>query len=296
MGSEPATGHEPAPATGVGPGGGDGVGLTVPARYRVADARRETADVVTLRIEPDGEPVAPGTPGRFHMLWAPGVGEVPISLSDGPAPDGTQWHTIRAVGAVTRALCALGPGAPLGVRGPFGRGWDLDAVGGRDVVVVAGGIGLVPLRPAIRALARREGPGRVALLVGARSPDDLCFADDLEAWAGGGRCEVAVTVDRAPRGWTGDVGFVSNLIDRLPWVGEGTAALCCGPEPMMKVCARMLTDRGVPATAVQVSLERNMACGLAHCGRCQLGGRLLCRDGPVVTYAAVRADLEVPQR
>lgn len=271
-------------------------GLAVPARYRVAGTHRETADVVTLRIEPDGAPVAPGAPGQFHMLWAPGVGEVPISLSDGPAPDGTQWHTIRAVGAVTRALCALTPGAPLGVRGPFGRGWDLGATGGRDVVVIAGGIGLAPLRPAIRALARHTGPGRVALLVGARTPGDLCFPADLRAWSEGGRFEVAVTVDRAPRGWAGDVGFVSNLIGRLPWVGEGSAALCCGPEPMMEVCARVLADRGVPDTAVQVSLERNMACGLAHCGRCQLGGRLLCRDGPVVTYAAVRADLEVPQR
>jgi NAD(P)H-flavin reductase len=251
---------------------------------------------MTLRIEPVGAPVAPARPGQFHMLWVPGVGEVAISLGDGPDPGGAQWHTVRAVGAVTRALCRLRPGDHLGVRGPFGRGWDLDATAGRDVVVVAGGIGLVPLRPAIRALAADPARGHRhrAVLVGARSPDDLCHRADLAAWAD--RFEVGITVDRAPSGWTGDVGFVTNLIARLPWVGPGTAALVCGPEVMMKVCAAALVDRGVPAGAIQVSLERNMACALAHCGRCQLGDRLLCRDGPVVPYASVQDDLAVPER
>ena len=262
-----------------------------PTAYRVHGRRDEVAATATLTLVPDGaERLAPPAPGQFHMLWAFGVGEAPISVS--AIADDAQVHTVRAVGAVSAALARAETGTVLGVRGPFGRGWDLD-VGDRDVVVVAGGLGLAPLRPAIEVVAGRTR-GRTALVVGARSPDVVLYGPDLDRWAAAG-VEVVRTVDAPTPAWEGDVGLVTALLPRVLRDPERTVALVCGPEMMMRFTADHLVGSGVDAAAVQVSLERNMQCALGHCGRCQLGAAFLCQDGPVFTWDRIRAVMEVPQ-
>ncbi|MEU7875382.1 FAD/NAD(P)-binding protein [Dactylosporangium sp. NPDC049140] len=254
-----------------------------PALYRVVDRLRDTDDTVTVALEPVDEPLPVFRPGQFAMLYAFGVGEVPISVS-GRYGVGGLLHTIRAVGATTNALCRPEPGHMLGVRGPFGNGWDLPAPAGADLVIVAGGLGLAPLRPVVRhAIADRDRYASAAVLIGARTPQDLLYPDEYDAWRSAG-LEVFVTVDRAAAGWTGQVGVVTALFDRLNNHSTETTAYLCGPEIMMRFAARGLTDRGVPPDRVWLSLERNMHCGLGHCGHCQLGPLLLCRDGPVVGY------------
>jgi len=252
-----------------------------PTGYVVAARKQETPDTVTLMLRPAGNPIEPPRPGQFTMLYAFGVGEVPVSVSGCGGEALVQ--TIRAVGAVTRALCAAEPGDMIGVRGPFGTDWQVNGADGRDMVVVAGGIGLAPLRPVLlAALARRQG--RVVLLVGARSPGELIFPRELETWRRRG-ADVRVIVDQADVGWDGRVGLVTELIKEAVADPARTAAFVCGPEIMMRLSAQALADAGVPAGEIRVSLERNMRCGAALCGHCQLGPLLLCRDGPVVSYA-----------
>jgi NAD(P)H-flavin reductase len=255
----------------------------IPARYRVTSRVAETYDTVTLGLEPVDQPIALHQPGQFTMLYAFGTGEVPISIS-GERDGAGLVHTIRSVGAVTQALCAAGEGQVIGVRGPFGTGWGVADAAGRDLIVVAGGIGLAPLRGALlTALGSRERYRRITLLIGSRTTDDLVFAGELEAWRDRG-ADVRVTVDRAAAGWRGHVGVVTQLIDRVEIDPGATLALVCGPEVMMRLTARALSDRGVAPACIRISLERNMRCGTAECGHCQLGPLLLCRDGPVITY------------
>ena len=257
-----------------------------PAGYLVAARKEETPDTVTLMLRPAGDPIEPPRPGQFTMLYAFGVGEVPVSVS-GIGQGQVLVQTIRAVGAVTRALCAAKPGDMIGVRGPFGTDWRVDAAGGRDLLVVAGGIGLAPLRPVLlAALAARDRGvrGRVVLLVGARSPGELLFPRELETWSRRG-ADVRVIVDQADVGWDGRVGLVTELIKEAVADPARTAAFVCGPEIMMRLSAQALADAGVPARDIRVSLERDMKCGVALCGHCQLGPLLVCRDGPVVSYA-----------
>lgn len=268
-------------------------GALTPVPYRVVDRTRETADTWTLELEPLRDPIVP-RPGQFDMLYARGVGEVPISTSGRPGREGPLTHTIRAVGAVTERLCAAEPGAVIGVRGPFGTTWPLDEAVGCDVLVVAGGIGLAPLRPAIyEILARREGFSAVSVLVGARTPGDLLYVDDLEHWRGRFDIDVDVTVDAAGSDWRGRVGLVTTLLPRVEIDPDRTVALVCGPEIMMTFVARALRDRGLPPERVWVSMERSMHCGLGHCGHCQLGPFLICRDGPVFRLDAVERFTEV---
>jgi NAD(P)H-flavin reductase len=275
---------------------GGAAGRLVPRPHVVVARRRETRDTVTVTLAPlDGEP-RPFAPGQFSMLYAFGVGEVPISISGDPDRRATVSHTIRAVGAVTTALAAARRGRVVGVRGPFGRGWPLGAAEGGDLVIVAGGIGLAPLRPVVlAALRRRARFGSVALLVGARTPADVCFSRDLARWAGSGRLWVGVTVDRAPAGWRGQVGVVTQLIDGAPFEPARATAFVCGPEVMMRFAAARLVDRGVAPGRVWLSMERSMACAVATCGHCQFGPALLCRDGPVLPYERLAGLLEVPE-
>lgn len=247
----------------------------------VRASRRELADVVTLELEPAaGEPPLRVGPGEFAMLGVPQVGEVPISSSGERA--GRVLHTLRAVGPTTAALAQLRVGEPLTWRGPFGRGWPLDQLEGRELVVIAGGLGLAPLRGAIReALARPERFPFVRVLYGARSPTELLYDAELIAWQREHRhCKVHVTVDRASPGWTGHVGVVTTLMrrKRLP---THAAYLVCGPETMMRFVLRELAKVGVADDHVWVSMERNMKCAAGLCGRCQLGPHFVCKDGPV---------------
>ncbi len=263
----------------------NGLPPMVPLRYRVAARRRELADTVTLDLVPVAGAIRPPEPGQFDMLWAFGVGEVPISVSGLDGDGGPIAHTVRAVGAVTRALCAAEPGDVVGVRGPYGEGWHVDRAAGGDLLIVAGGLGLAPVRPAmVEALANRHRFGRIVLLVGARDPGSLLFRDELEQWRGRFDIDVEVTVDAAAPSWRGDVGVVTKLLGRAPVDPARTTALVCGPEVMMRVVAPQLVDMGVEPHAVLLSAERNMRCAIGHCGHCQLGPLFVCKDGPVLPW------------
>jgi NAD(P)H-flavin reductase len=264
-------------------------GAMTPVPYRVRSRTRETHDTWTLELDPLADAVRPRA-GQFDMLHAFSVGEVPISTSGEHDGAGALTHTIRSVGSVTRALCALEQGSVVGVRGPFGNEWPLAEAAGGDLVVVAGGIGLAPLRPAIRhALARREDYGAISVLLGARTPEDLLYASEVEQWRSRFDAEVDVTVDAAAPGWRGRVGLVTTLIPGAVFDSASASAFVCGPEIMMVFVVRALLDRGLPIERIWISMERNMRCGVGHCGHCQLGPVLVCRDGPVF-----RADEMMP--
>lgn len=221
-------------------------------------------------------------PGQFNMLYLPGVGEIPISLSASPASRHRWAHTIRTAGRVTRALALQGLGCRLGLRGPFGSAWPLAAIEGADVLLVGGGIGLAPLRPAVYyLLENRPRYGRLRLLYGARQPSDCLFAQEFEAWRQGGM-EIDLVVDRPDPGWQGQIGVVTSLLDRLPWLQpSATALLGCGPEAMMKYVVRSALTLGIGLENIWLSLERNMQCAAGLCGHCQLGPLFICADGPI---------------
>jgi NAD(P)H-flavin reductase len=264
-----------------------------PRPHRVLHRRRETRDVVTLSLEPlVGPPIEPGA-GQFNMLYAFGVGEVPVSTS-GESSAAALLHTLRAVGPVTRSLSGARTGDVIGVRGPFGTEWDVEHTAGSDVVFVGGGIGLAPLRPAIlHLLAERSRYGAVTVLVGARTPDDLPFRRDLARWGARLDIDVEVTVDVAGSSWKGHVGVVTRLIDRARFDPQHTVAMICGPEVMMVYAAEALVQRGVPAERVRVAMERNMKCAVVLCGHCQFGPEFVCRDGSIFDYHRVRPLLRV---
>ena len=266
-----------------------------PVPYRVHQVHVDNDDTFTLELAPPAG-VAPMrfAPGQFNMLYVFGVGEVPISLSGDPDASEHLVHTTREVGAVTRAMRRLRVGDTLGVRGPFGSSWPVERAEGRDVVLVAGGIGLPPLRPALyHVLKRRDRYGRVVLLYGARTPDDLLFRDELTEWRSHLDLEVHVTVDRATGSWRGNVGVVPPIVRRAPIDPRRTVAMICGPEVMIRATCSELTRRGVSPADIFVSLERNMQCAIGLCGHCQLGRELVCRDGPVFPYERVERALEV---
>ena len=267
-------------------------GAMLPLPFVVAERRRETADTWTLALEPvDGDAPAIG-PGQFVMVYLFGIGEVPISVSGPPFAPGPVVLTVRAVGAVTRALCASEPGTVLGLRGPFGTEWPIEGARGGDVVVVAGGIGLAPLRPVVlHTLSQRDEYGAVSVLYGARTPADVLYPEQLAAWSGA--VDVEVTVDAADSGWRGHVGVVPKLVAGAAFRPEATTAFVCGPEIMMRFGAAALLERGVPAERIFVSMERHMDCGVGLCGHCQLGPTLVCRDGPVYAYRATAGWMEV---
>jgi NAD(P)H-flavin reductase len=268
----------------------------LPAPYLVVSRVTETHDSVTLVLAPAGRPVAQFLPGQFMMLAVPGIGEVAISVSGDPAAtDGRLVHTIRAVGAVSTALHDARPGTVVGVRGPFGTSWDVGSAAGRDLVIVAGGVGLAPLRPVVlAALADRDRYGRVVLIAGARTPDEFLFRAELDGFTvRKNDCEAELTIDLPAAGWDGTVGFVTEPLARLSLDPQRTTAFLCGPEVMMRFCARTLLGKGMLPRDIRVSLERNMQCGIGLCGHCQLGPILVCRDGPVVDYALAEPLLTV---
>lgn len=267
----------------------------VPALYRVAKRRRETKDTFTLELTPQRDGKIPVfAPGQFNMLYAMGKGESAISISGDPSNERSLVHTVRAVGTVTKALCSLLPGEALGVRGPFGTSWPVDEAKGKDVLIVAGGIGLAPLRPAIyHILAHREDYERVALLYGARTPEEALYWRELGKWRGRFDFSVHVTVDSAKTDWRGHVGVVTHLIASANYDVKNTLAMVCGPEIMMRLTAVELVDRWIPAERVFVSLERNMKCAMGFCGHCQFGPEFVCKDGPVFPFSRVERALKI---
>jgi len=261
----------------------------VPDVWRVVARRDEAPAVVTLDLSPVVGSPPPFRPAQVNMLCLPGVGEVPISVSSDPGQPAFRSHTIRAAGPVTGALCGLQPGDELGVRGPYGTSWECEAAEGCDVVVVAGGIGLAPLRSALTTVARhRNRYGRVVLLIGARTPADVIFGADLDRWRARD-VDVRVTVDHADASWAGPVGLVTDLLAAVEIDESRTAVWMCGPDRMMQAVGATVVRRGVAAACVRVTLERNMRCAVALCGHCQMGPLLVCRDGPVVTYDRIAA-------
>ena len=262
--------------------------------YRVTRARREAPDVTTLELVPTVGKRPAFEPGQFNMLYVFGVGEVAISMSGDPLHADSYVHTVRDVGAVSGAIAALEAGAILGLRGPFGTAWPTETAEGADIVIVAGGLGIAPLRPAIcRVLAYRERYGRVAILYGTRSPGDILYHGEIEEWRRHLDVDVAVTVDHADPSWHGHVGVVPKLIERADFDPRDTIAMVCGPEVMMRFTATALQGAGVPLERIYLSMERNMKCAIGLCGHCQFGPSFICKDGPVMRYDRIAAFLAV---
>lgn len=268
-----------------------------PVPFRIARRRQETADTFTLELVPaDGACLCRFAPGQFNMLYVFGVGEVAISLCGDAARPESLLHTVRAVGSVTGAMQRLKRGETLGVRGPFGRGWPLAEAEGRDVLLVAGGIGLAPLRGALHRLLAREGNnGRVVLLYGARSPADVLYRRELERLGRRGQVQIEITVDRAGPEWRGHVGLVTQLLDGARFDPAHLLVLICGPEVMMRAVIRELRRRGVADERIYLSIERNMKCAIGFCGHCQFGPEFICRDGPVFRYDRVASWLQIEE-
>ncbi|MGE3539844.1 MAG: FAD/NAD(P)-binding protein [Candidatus Tectimicrobiota bacterium] len=262
----------------------------LPQLYTVRRRTRELSSTVSLELQPaPGASLSAFAPGQCNMLYAFGIGEIPISISGDPTQSSFLTHTVRGVGAVSRALCALPRGAMLGVRGPFGSAWPVDEAVGKDVILAAGGLGLAPLRPAMYyLLAHRERYGKVMLLYGTRSPEAVLYRRQLEHWRARLDLEVLVTVDHASADWHGSVGVLPRLMDRLPLEPHETMALLCGPEVMMRFTVMDLLHRGLTDEQIFVSMERNMQCAIGLCGHCQFGPTFVCKDGPVLRYDRIK--------
>lgn len=260
-----------------------------PHPFRVLEIAAEIPGCMTLRVEPDGATgEAAFAPGQFCMIYVFGRGEVPISVSGDPAKSGELTFTVMAVGSVTQSLCAVKPGDVIGLRGPFGSAWPLDTIKGRDVIVMAGGLGLAPLRPSLyRMLRNRNDYGNIVLLYGTRQPESIAFSRELAEWRQREPIDVGVTVDTAGRDWPGKVGVVTELLKGRNVDPANTSALICGPEIMMRFSAYALLDLGVAAENIHVSMERNMKCAVRMCGRCQYGPFFLCAEGPVFSFDRV---------
>lgn len=261
----------------------------VPSFYRVVRFSRETHDTFTIALRP---PKAGKSfmfaPGQFNMLYMFGAGEVPISISGNPSDKKTVSHTIRAVGNVTQLMRQLKTGDRVGLRGPFGSRWPIPEARGRDVVIVAGGIGLAPLRPVIYQLfTRRKEYRRISLLYGTRTPEDILYRREFKQWRSELDMDVHVTVDRATGAWRGNVDVVPALIPRAAFDARNTLAMVCGPEVMMHFTVRALKERGLRNEDIYVSMERNMKCAVGFCGHCQYGPYFICKDGPVFRFDRV---------
>jgi NAD(P)H-flavin reductase len=267
----------------------------VPRPFRVTRKRRELPDAWTLELEPaDGGGPIRFQPGQFTMIYAFGVGEAAISISGDPAAPDVLVHTVRAVGAITHAVCGARRGDVLGIRGPYGVGWPIDAAAGRDVLVLAGGLGFAPLRPLVRAiLVRREAFARVAILVATRTPRTILYTRELTRWRARFDLDVRATVDAGDPSWGGDVGPITTLVARAAFEPERTTAFVCGPEAMMRFVAADLVQRGVARSSIFLSMERNMKCAVGVCGHCQFGPAFVCKDGPVLPYSRIESALRV---
>jgi NAD(P)H-flavin reductase len=258
----------------------------LPQPYRIQRLRHETDDTFTLELVPADDGVGETfAAGQFNMLYVYGVGEVPISISSDPSASPAIQHTTRVVGTVTKAMRRLKRGEMIGIRGPFGTHWPVEEMTGRDVVIVAGGIGLAPLRPALyHLMADRDKYRRIILLYGTRTPEDILYRHELERWRGKFDLEIYVTVDRASSGWRGNVGVVTTLIRRAPFDPSNAVGLVCGPEVMMRFTVMELEKRGIRPERTYVSMERNMKCAVGFCGHCQYGPMFICKDGPVFRF------------
>ncbi|MFM8952101.1 MAG: FAD/NAD(P)-binding protein [Planctomycetaceae bacterium] len=262
---------------------------------RAMAIRPEAPDVFTIDLVfRDPSHAFRFEPGQFSMLHLPGIGEAAVSIASDPFVPLPVSHTIRAVGNVTHALARLGVGDEVLVRGPFGRGWPLAEIRGRDVIVAAGGVGLASLRAAICHLARcRDDYGSIAILHGAKTPADLLYPHEYDRWRDAG-LNVFVIVDAADARWPGAIGVVPDLFADLDIDPASTSLLCCGPEPMMQAVAGQAAQAGIASRDIFLAVERNMSCAAGFCGLCQFGPAFVCTDGPVFRHDTIAAFLAVP--
>jgi NAD(P)H-flavin reductase len=255
--------------------------------------KQETYDTFTYTLsfkEPLEQRLYRFSPGQFNMVSLAGYGDIPISLSSDSADRDSFSHTIRIVGSVTRAISRKAAGDILGIRGPFGSFWPRKYLKNKDVLIIAGGIGLAPLRPLILYLIqKRKDFRRIELLYGARSKQDLLFHAEFDTWKQAG-IDLLVTVDNVPEGskWKGYIGVVTTLFDKIKALPPETIVLVCGPEIMMRFVVRGLLHLDFDEKQIYLSLERRMECGIGKCGRCQIGPKYVCLDGPVFSYAQVK--------
>jgi NAD(P)H-flavin reductase len=266
-----------------------------PSPFLVQRMRRETHDTYTVELRPaNGAGPVAFAAGQFNMLYVFGVGEVPMSITGDPGKPRSLVHTTRNVGAVTGTVSKLKRGDTVGIRGPFGSHWPVDEAAGKDIILAAGGVGLAPLRSAFyQILSDRAKYGKVNLIYGTRTPDDILYQDELEQWRSRLDVQVEVTVDRAPANWRGTVGVVTALISKVSFDPRHALAMVCGPEVMMRFAARELEDRGVGMDRIYISMERNMKCAVGFCGHCQFGPQFVCKEGPVFRYDRIAPFLRV---
>jgi len=269
--------------------------LFLPRLARIQTIRTETPDTKTFWLGWRDEEVEEELcyrPGQFVELSVFGHGEAPFCVASSPTR-GVLQVTVRRTGELTNALHAMEAGAEVGVRGPFGNGFDVEAARGRDLLFVAGGIGLPPLRSFIwNVLDERDTFGEVTILYGARTPTDLVYQGELDEWAKRPDIEFRVTVDRGEPGWTGNVGMVPVLFEQVALRPETTLAYVCGPPIMIKFVVQDLLMRGFAATSVISTLERTMQCGVGKCNHCAIGHRYVCVDGPVFDFAQIQELVE----
>ncbi|MBH0191004.1 MAG: FAD/NAD(P)-binding protein [Nitrospira sp.] len=257
----------------------------------IVEKMQEAEDIHTYRLRLNDQDVRRNfrfTAGQFNMVYLFGVGEVAISIVSDPDEPERLDHTIRAVGRVTSAIGQLSVGEVLGIRGPFGQGWPLEEARGHDIVIATGGLGCAPVVGAIEYIFRRRREyGSVKIIHGVKTPRDLLYHERFETWRRQPDTEVLLASDRPDETWRYHVGVVTELFERVPINAAKTMVLMCGPEIMMRLGVPILMNRGIPATAVYVSLERHMECGIGLCGHCQMGPYFLCKDGPVMRYDRV---------
>lgn len=263
-----------------------------PHAATVVSRVQESPTIFTLRLhldDPDAQAAFRFAPGQFNMLYLYGVGEVPVSIMSDPEEHDIIGHTIRALGRVTRGLSALQPGDRVGVRGPFGRGWPLQDLGGNDIVLVTGGLGCAPAVSVIHYVLRRRARfGKLVVIQGVKHADDLIWRMQYEQWAKLPDTQVLVAASEGAAFWPWHVGRVTELFGLARFNPERAVAMLCGPEGMMRAAAESLLGRGLPETHLYLSMERNMQCGVGRCGHCQFGGAFVCQNGPVFNWAEVR--------
>ena len=266
----------------------DSANAMIPRAFEVVAKRRETHDVMTLMLEPaDGRSCFGFVPAQIGMIGIPGIGEVPISFSNHPDSSRCLSVTIRAAGAITTAITDSEVGAIISVRGPYGTAWPIDETVGRDVLFIAGGLGLAPLRSAIFAVAESDARGSVGIVYGAKTRNDMLFRGDLDIWNELDDVRVHLTVDHGDEDWDGQVGLVTGLFDEALDRLSTPLAIMCGPDVMLVNASRALIDRGIEPSDIWLTMERNMKCGIGLCGHCQFGPLFVCKDGPVFRYDQV---------
>jgi len=264
--------------------------IYAPEMARLVEVTPMTALEKLFTIElPEGRSLG-HNPGQFVMVSVLGVGEAPISITSSPSrSNGTFQLCVRRVGDVTNALHALKPGAKIGVRGPYGHGFPIEKMRGRDILFAPGGLGLAPLRSLInQVLDERATFGRVIILYGARRPQELLFRDELDEWMARDDVECLVTVDRGDETWDGHVGVITTLFPKITINPRNTTAITCGPPIMYRFVLMEMLGKGIPETQIYLSLERRMKCGVGKCGHCQINNLYCCQQGPVFTYAQIK--------